>query len=172
MMSVRSPKQTSSSSDRVKLHKTLQGVIGKRCWKVAFGYGGELRLHLGARIPYASPKLAGQKKESGGSDRAERNGCYQRRTASFTRTKGRNGFKGKEPRRSRGGRLFDLQVIPPSDALVLGFSNRCLVFLTPSAEDEKYDLPYWEMFMPNGMLVAYGPGKKWSCKRSDLPISD
>src|SRR5712691_6543482 len=39
----------------------IQGLVGKKCWLVAFGYGPELHLHLGARIPYEYPKMAGKK---------------------------------------------------------------------------------------------------------------
>src|SRR2546422_6001141 len=44
------------------LYSMIKGVVGKTCWKAILGYGGELRLHMGARIPYDSPKMAGKKK--------------------------------------------------------------------------------------------------------------
>src|SRR6476661_3370374 len=61
-MSSRTIREVAGSTDLGRLHRVIEGVIDKRCWKVAFAYGGELRLHLGARIPYENPKLAGEKK--------------------------------------------------------------------------------------------------------------
>jgi hypothetical protein len=42
----------------------MGGVIGKKCWKATFSYGGELCLHMGARVSYESPAMAGEKKGS------------------------------------------------------------------------------------------------------------
>jgi len=56
----RMPTRRATSID--KLHRLVQpGLIGKKCWKVIFNRG-DLSLHMGARISYDNPKMAGEKK--------------------------------------------------------------------------------------------------------------
>ena len=61
-MSSKTVKEVAESTDLGKLYSIVGGVIGETCWKVAFGYGGELRLHLGKPVSYENPKMAGERK--------------------------------------------------------------------------------------------------------------
>ena len=44
-------------------------------------------------------------------------------------------------------------------------------YLSPSAEDEKSGLPYWELLVPDHHVCSFGPGLKKSCKVSNVPPS-
>ena len=56
----------------------------------------------------------------------------------------------------------------PCLALTLTFSNGYQLILVLGIEDS-LNLPYWELFTPNQMLLKVGPGPMWSYIRSDLP---
>jgi hypothetical protein len=34
-----------------ELKEVTRGIIGERCWRVQLGYGDELTLHFGAKVP-------------------------------------------------------------------------------------------------------------------------
>ena len=74
---------------------------------------------------------------------------------------------------SRPSGTFSLALIPypainrgRSQVPLRGNVDRLLV--TPSARNRRSDVPYWELFMPNHRLVAFGPGNGWSHRRSDV----
>src|SRR5258706_3819823 len=51
-----------SPADLDKLSDLIRGVVGQLCWGPRLSYGDELVLHIGARLPYNSKKLAGKEK--------------------------------------------------------------------------------------------------------------
>ncbi len=46
------------------------------------------------------------------------------------------------------------------------FSNGCKLILLPNSEDD-VDLPYWEIFTPDQMVLKVGPGAIWSYTSSN-----
>lgn len=163
--------ETVTGHDWESLLEIIQGWIGEKCWKVAFSYGSELRLHFGARRSYAHPRLAGQKKGSWifgtcgtswalmtpdgriSSDGASEEELEQR-VAILERSK-----------------VTSIAFSIPDNGLFIGFSNDCLLHVTPVRSDDKSGVPYWELFLPGDLFVAFGPGKSWSCRRADLPAA-
>jgi len=165
-------KKIYNSSDLYKLHQIIEGIVGKRCWRVGFSYGGELRLHLGAKIPYGNPKMVGQKK---GEWRLGTGGTTWELFTPKGLVNSKSGTEQNLEKKAKvleGSRVANIEVSVPSNILTFTFTNKCLFRVIPGAEDDKYDLPYWKLFMPDDMLVAFGPGKHWSCKPSDVPISN
>ena len=146
-------------------------MVGKECWKAAFGYDGELRLHFGASLPYESPQMAGQFK---GEWRLGTCGTAWILLKPNGFVSSKHGFEHdleKKVKVLEGSRITRLDVSVPSNTLNIAFSNRWLFQIVPSPEDDRYDLPYWQLFMPDHMVVSFGPGRHWSCRRSDVPIS-
>ncbi len=163
-------KKVPKSTDLYKLHQIIGGIVGKRCWRVGFGYGGDLRLHHGARIAYGNPRMASQKK---GEWRFATCGTTWELFTSKGLVDSRSGTERSLEKKAKileGSRVANVEVSVPSNNLAIMFTNKCLFRIIPGTEDDKYDLPYWKLFMPDNMLVAFGPGKQWSCKPSDVPI--
>jgi len=161
------------STDFLKLHHIVSSILAKGCWRVDFGYGGDLRLNFGARIPYESPQMAGEKK---GKWRFSTMGTAWMLFTPNGIVRGKKVKKRdeesllKKTRAIEGGKVTSLEVSIPSNALSISFSNGCLLRVLPSPEDDKYDIPYWELLLPGHMFVAFGPGNRWSFRRSDVPI--
>jgi hypothetical protein len=164
-------KEIAASSDLFKLHKIVANVIGKKCWKVAFGYGGELRLHLGARIPSENPKMGDEKKGEWRFGSCGTRWILYTLDGSVASNKRSERTLEKKAKTIEGGSLIGFSVAVPSNDLILTFSNSCLLRVAPSIDDDDGGIPYWEMFTPDHMILKYGPGKQWSCKASDVPVS-
>ncbi|HEY5315438.1 MAG TPA: hypothetical protein VIK18_23105, partial [Pirellulales bacterium] len=65
-----------------------------------------------------------------------------------------------------------VEISLPDNALTVLFSNQCLFRVVPMADDDVDGVPYWELFMPGNMFVSFGPGTRWSYRRSDVAASD
>ena len=65
-------------------------------------------------------------------------------------------------------KVVDFKIGIPNNIITVEFENNCLLRIIPSPKDDKFDLPYWDLFMPNHMVVSFGPGSRWSYRRSDV----
>ncbi len=171
-MKTKTVKAVARSTDLDRLHGVVGGLLNQKCWKVGFGYGEELRLHLGARIPYGSPRMAGKYM---GEWRLATCGTtwvlFTPKNGLVHSNRGSERTLAAKAKVLEGARIESLDVSVPSNALVIRFSNKCLFMVIPQPQDDRYDLPYWELFTPNHMVLAFGPGKRWSFTRSDVPSS-
>ena len=134
-----------------ELYELVQGLEGKKCWKAAFGYGGEFHLHFGARIPCHNPNLAGESKG-----------------AWIFGTCGTPWHLVTSAGSIEGATVTKVAISLPDGAVTIYFTNKRRLLVTPGARDRRYDVPYWELFMPHHKFVTFGPGTAWSRRRSDL----
>lgn len=151
---------TTATNDLVELHETVHGLIGKKCWGVWLGYGDELHLDFGAHIPYTNAKLAGK---THGSWRFATCGTAW----EIVTPRGRLSSTLENANVIESSRVTDFRV--RGIILTITFSNYCRFRVVPTADDDQYDIPYRELLMPRHRIVSFGPGKVWSCERSDLP---
>ena len=152
-----------NETERAK--QAIQGLVGKKCWKATFAYGGELHLHFGAHVPYSSPRMAGQTK---GAWRLGTCGTPWTLETSGRKVSSRQIEKQLECaiKSIEGCAVRSVKVTVC--ILSLKFDNGWTLLVTPSAEDEKFeDIPYWELFMPRHMMVTFGSGAVWSFRRSN-----
>ena len=149
-----------------RLGELVGSLSGKKCWKAAFGYGQELFLHFGAQIAIKHPKLRGQKEGEWifGTRGTPwilytRNGALQSTDGEKRRIEGvRSALEGRKVVEVEAGKRAKFY-----------FDNDALLEIRPTADDDRYQLPYWELFTPDHMLIAFGPGNEWSYRRSNLP---
>ncbi len=156
------------ATDLDRLHGIVEGVIGRKCWKVTVNYG-ELCLHMGAHVSYENPKMAGEKK-----------GAWILGTSGTSwillTTKGAvNSADGEDEELERKAKVIENSRVTgfnvANNILLMDFSNKCKLLVVPTTSDAEYDLPYWELFMPNNMFIAFGPGNAWSYRRADVHVS-
>jgi hypothetical protein len=69
-----------------------------------------------------------------------------------------------------GAGIIAFEVNLDNRTLNVRFANGCRLLVSPSPEDDSWDLPYWELFTPGHMVLAFGPGSVWSYTRSDQPV--
>ncbi|HUY31720.1 MAG TPA: hypothetical protein VMV69_02995 [Pirellulales bacterium] len=152
-------------STKADARGAIKGLAGKKCWKAGFAYGGELHLHFGAHVPCSNPRMAGRTK---GSWRLGTCGTsWTLLTPNGKVTSGRGEKKLESSIKSVEGATVRRCHVK-GRILTIGFDNECTLLIIPTAEDDKYeDVPYWELFMPRHMMVAFGPGNAWSYRRSD-----
>lgn len=149
---VREPK------DLDELGAILRALQGKRCWRARLGYGDELRLEFGAKIPYRNPLLA-----------AERRGEWTLggRASPWTLT------TRDEPAplsRIEGLNVVEAGVRSSSLDLRLTFQDGTVLEVVN--DPAEHELAAWELFTPDGMVLRTGPGLRWSYQRGDLSRGD
>ncbi|MBR8838853.1 MAG: hypothetical protein DSM106950_33830 [Stigonema ocellatum SAG 48.90 = DSM 106950] len=159
-------KNITQPSDLEQLNQIINGVIGEICWKANLSYGDELTLQIGARIPYSQKSMAG--KEKGAWILGTRTTQWRLNGPSETLVSANDD---PEIIRQKVDAIKDstIAVIETNYrnlALTVTFSNGCQLILLPNSEDD-IDLPYWEMFTPDQMVLKVGPGARWSYTSSN-----
>lgn len=152
-----------------KLHELVRGIVGQKCWKATFSYGGELVLHFGARLPCDHPKMDDEFEGEwifGTCGTAWELSTPTERVLSVERGEAE---LEKKVAVLENRKVTRFQVT--GDVLAISFNNHCTLRVVPTAEDARHEVPYWELFMPKDMFVQFRPGAIWSYKRSDVPVS-
>jgi hypothetical protein len=150
------------------LYSKIIGLIGKKCWKVAFSYGGQLRLHFGARIPYSSPKMAGKKKGEWMFGTCGTPWILITPQGSVSSTDADEDELERKVSVLENAKVTGFGISVPDHALMLTFTGQRCLYIVPTADDHG-DVPYWELFMPDDLYIEYGPDSHWTCARSDVP---
>jgi len=153
-------------TDLNRLKQLVHGILGEVCWRINLSYGDELNLHIGAKIPYVRKAMIGQEKGSWilGSRETPWNLSFQSDTVVTSNTPSE--VLREKVRVIENTTVIGFEVAYPSLALAITFSNDHQLVVSPNLED--CDLPYWELFTPDHMLLKVGPGAIWSCVRSDV----
>lgn len=152
-----------------RLYPILQSLKGKKCWKAEFTYGGEMCLHFGARVPYANPKMAGKSKGAWILGTCGTPWHIVTPCGSLSSENGSEQEPAPQIKGLEGSTVANVGVSVPDGALTIVFTNRCRFLVTPGPRDRRYDLPYWELFLPDHGYLALGGENKWSYSRSNVP---
>ena len=158
---------SASSTDLQELYSAISGVIGKKCWKVQFVYGGNLSLHFGRHMPCVSPRMRGKKK---GEWLLETLGTgwtmFTPRGVIVSSEYDEHRLE-RKLRVLEGRKVTRINLTVPDHSLTISFGEDYLFQLTPTANDTKSEVPYWEFFLSGHRLITFGPGNVWLCTRSD-----
>ncbi|WP_224409279.1 hypothetical protein [Oscillatoria salina] len=186
-----------SETDLKQLQEIVKNICGEICWEAKLSYGDELSLEIGDKIPY-SHKLM-KNKQKGSWTFGTRGSQWKLYSIYFTLDFPANSqntvslLNSSEISRKRISELIvssesELEIIKekiklvegneiskfeleyPSLVLKISFNNKYELQVFPDWEDD-YDLPYWELFTPDNMLLQLGVGRSWSYQRSDLPMN-
>lgn len=152
-------------------HSDIKGLVGRKCWKANFAYGGELCLHFGRQVSYEMPLMKGKKR-----------GEWQLRTRGtawqvFTGTDAFSSKTGSEAALSRklkclvGRKVKDISV-SAANVLTVEFEGDRLFRITPTRQDAKSQLPFWELGMPDHRVARFGPKTGWSISPSNVPTME
>ncbi len=152
------------ATDLKRLKEIVIGIIGEICWKAILSYGDELSLHIGARIPYSQKSMAG--KEKGAWILGTRATKWRLESSNEVIITSEDELEiiRKKVRAIENNTITGFDVSYPDLSLTVTFSNRYKLILTPDADDS--DLPYWELFTPNRMILKVGAGDVWSYSHS------
>jgi hypothetical protein len=170
-MAVSTSGRVTSPADLDEINELVRGISNKKCWKASFSYGDELMLHIGARVAYSSKAMAGHEKGewllgTRGTDWSLTSGAEVIVTSDDLSDVSRGKVQLIE-----NTEVNDFQIDYPTLALVIVLGGSYSLSILPDREQRSFDLPYWELFTPNHMLLKVGPNNSWTYTRSDLPES-
>ena len=141
-----------SKIDQDYFYRLVEPIIGKVCWQIRLGYGQELCLEIGEKIPYHSPILDDEfKGEWQLGTRASEWAIYENTPRLYIKSgKDEALIKKKiaaveEHKIQRVGILFSLFTHYYFD-----FGRYQLII--PDQENHE-DLPLWELFMPDRQVL-------------------
>ena len=180
------------SRDLRLLEAMLGALVGQHCLKVELSYGDELMVHLGAPVPYSSPKLADETK--GAWILGTRTSHWNLLLSGpplliVTNGEPSNGLTVDAPQQTppeeveqKAESLMGCTVMavkpewpfPQASysggvGLVVEFSNGSRLAVIPDdGPDDGTPLADWELFTPYDMYFMCGPGPVWSYRRSDV----
>jgi hypothetical protein len=149
------------------LRELTRGVLHQVCWRADLSYGDELVLHMGAKVAYIQNAMAGR--EKGAWILGTRGTAWSLRDYQSTLVTSDDDPEvvKQKVRAIQGSTIVAFDFSYPDLGLVLQFSGGYQLVLTPDSEAD-IDLPYWELFTPNHMLLEVGPGAAWRYLRSDV----
>jgi hypothetical protein len=76
-------------------------------------------------------------------------------------------YVSSETGRLEGKVIVEVGLDPASEVLTVGFSDNSQLTLTPQREPAEEAIEDWELFTPDGLVLAYGPRGHWQLSRSD-----
>jgi hypothetical protein len=146
----------------------IKGLLGKKCWKVNFAYGGELCLHFGRQVSYEMPSMKGKKR--GQWQLRTRGTAWQVFTPSdaFSSRRGSELALLRKLQRLVGRKVVDISV-SNANVLTIEFEGSVLFRVTPTRNDVRAQLPFWELAMPHHMTASFWHDSGWSFRASNVP---
>ena len=153
---------------RAALTSEINRLIGRKCWKASFTYGGELCLHFGRRLSYDSPVLKGKKR-----------GEWQLRTRAtawevVTPTGSFSSLRGSEAELEQRLECLVERKVKSVDltnpaVLTIEFVGKILFRITPTSDDARTRLAFWELGMPQHRVASFEPTSGLSIRASNVP---
>lgn len=158
--------EINTENDLKEVKRITDKIIGELCWNVYLGYAEELKLDCGEKV-LSGPKL---KREFEGvwflGNSSNYWELYYKGEEIPVGHKEENEIS-EELRYVNNTTIIGFDISYPELVLTISFSNDYQLKLFP--EDDEYNLPYWELFTPDNMVIEFGPNRKWSYERSDTP---
>jgi len=152
-------KSVRNKAQLAALLRLVRPIVGQRCWSARLAYADELKLDIGDKIPYRSPKLKGLLK-----------GCWRFNACGgdwkLESPEATVSSRSKRPRieaalKKLVGDITAVTVGYRQLSLALGFADGSKLTISHRAGQPTYDLPYWEIFTPDGKIIQAGPGRRW-----------
>ena len=157
--------------DLKSLEQKMQPLVGQLCWQARLGYGDELCLEFGERIPYNSPLLEDEFK--GEWQLGSRGSDWGLFCNGETLATSELEIEQLSPllKRIEGTKVTQIRIFYP--ILLLNFDNQCCLLIKLNPDDlESQDLAAWELFTPNHRILEFYPNRTWSEQASDEIIQE
>jgi len=163
--------QVNEAADLDQLLAILHGVVGQVCWGPRIGYAEELKLDIGAHIPYTNRLLKG--KEHGSWRFGSRGTAWELTSPDglWVSSDDDEDVIRQKIQVLKDTTITGVDVRYPDLDLILTFSSGYQLAVLPTEEDDDEEVAYWELFTPDKMIVEAGPGATWSYSRADIPLN-
>lgn len=146
--------------DLEEVFEITKNLVNLPCWDSYIGYPSQLTLHFGEKEPYNHPRLKGKFR---GSYRLLNQGNYFELFANeaiVNLSDKEDEEIENELRIIVNTTVIDVDISFPELNLTIHFSNGTSLKLY--ADDDEYNLAYWELYTPGDMVLKFGPHRTWS----------
>lgn len=153
--------QVKSGEDLHRITELTSGILGELCWEARLGYRDELKLEIGA-------KKTDELGDYGAWMLGSRGTAWKlmaRDGTLITEYYERDVPTPDEVRENiqtiANNRITAFEVLYPTLGLEVTFDNGNKLLIAPTDYDDEWDLPYWELYTPDGVLMV-GPNMQWA----------
>lgn len=163
-------KKIKTAEDLRLLKQLIQPLLGELCWLAKVGYGDELRLHCGAKIPYTHPKMKHLHK---GEWILGTRASYWELESNFqmiTNAKCEIEEIEDKVKIIENYKITDFNILYPSLISIVTLDDKYQLKIFP--DNNGFDLPYWELFTPYNELIRLEAKSHWSCVPSNIFLGD
>ena len=161
------------------LEQKILPIIGQVCWQARLGYGGELCLEIGKKIPYDSPLLRNEYK---GDWQFGSRGSLWKLDGFMINSDLEEKELLSKLKVIEGTKItkFAIQFEPSFPQLIIEFDNKHTFSLLISPNSFDRDMSCWELFMPNRRIIELypdlteeiDPTLTWSDQASDVVVEE
>jgi hypothetical protein len=158
-MKIEITQKVQAPADLDGLHDLTRELVGKACWSAKLGYGDELTLDLGGRVPRL-PRSVPPKEKGEWVVRARATPWVIEPAPGDPSEHDAEALM----RMIEGATITAVEIGYPDLWLEITFSNQCTLSLVPEPDDDEEEDPlaYWELFGPRHAVLEVGPGPRWS----------
>lgn len=170
---MRSVHKVTKPADLDRPNEIIWKMLRATCWRADLSHGDELRFHIGERLPYSQPSMAGREKGAWMLGTRESAWRIESQTGTLVSSEEDPRVLKQKLQHVEGTAIITFTIGYPDLSLTMNFSKPSALYalkVFPNTESE-VDLPYWELFTPNRMLLKVGPGAVWAYISADHPES-
>jgi hypothetical protein len=165
-MKIEITQKVQAPADLDGLHDLTRELVGKACWSAKLGYGDELTLDLGGRVPRLPRSVPPKEKGEW---------VVRTRATPWTIEPALDDPPEHEVeallRKIEGATITAVEIGYPDLSLEITFSNQYTLRLVPEPDEEEDadedGLAYWEIFGPRDAVLEVGPGAVWSFSQDE-----
>lgn len=159
-MTINLTKRVKEVADLGELKNITNEIIGEICWRASLSYGSELVLDIGAKIPYSQKSMAGEVKGTWILGSQATSWILEENTKIIVTSSDEAEKIKQNISLIENTTISQFDISFPDLGLSMTFNGKYRLILMPDIND--YDLPYWELFTPEQMVLKVGAGAIWS----------
>lgn len=153
-------KLVKEATDLGQLKKMTNNIVGEVCWEASLSYGSELILDIGAKVTYSRKSMAGKMKGAWILGAQATSWKLEESTKTIVTSSDETKKIKENISLIENTTITQFDINFPDLGLTVNFNDKYKLILMPDVND--YDLPYWEWFTPEQMVLKIGAGAIWS----------
>ncbi len=153
-------KQVKEVTDLAQIKNITNKIVGEICWRASLSYGSELVLHIGAKVPYSQKSMAGKVKGAWILGAQATSWRLSENTKTIVTSSDETEKIKQNISLIENTMITQFDIGFPDLGLTVTFNEKYRLIIMPDVND--YDLPYWELFTPEQMVLKVGADAIWS----------
>lgn len=160
---------TSNSQSKINqdyFYRLVKPIYGQICWQARLGYGQELCLEIGKKIPYHSPILNGEFKGEWQLGTRASDWAIYRKPDSFVKSSHEETLIKQIITKINGQKIVEIKIAEYTSSFCYLFELGRYSLIIPEQKNND-DLPLWELFLPDRQVLEVFPNLEFQLHSQD-----